>query len=327
MHSSTKKLTWLAGAAFALALVNAGSVRAQGYPTKPIRILVNTAPGGAVDATTRLVAQHLSDELKQSVFVENKPGGGGLLGIRTAKTAPPDGYTLLAVSSTIAILPSIRKEPGYDPLKDFIPIGSMVRMPFVLVAPASLPYKGVQDVLAAAKASPGKINFASAGQGSTTHLAVAKLFKDAGQKATHVPYNGNGAAMADLLGGRVDLLFEQYGVALPHVKAGRLRMLGASTASRMDAAPDLPTVAEQGVPGYNYVVWNGLFAPTGTPGEAVQKLDEALRRVLAKKEVADRIRSSGDEPLLMSTRDFHNFVADEVVKMEKLVSDLQLSKD
>lgn len=327
MHSSAQKFTWLAAAAFALALVSAGPAQAQTYPMKPIRILVNTAPGGAVDATARLVAQHLSDELKQSVFVENKPGGGGLLGIRTAKSAPPDGYTLLAASSTITILPSIRKEPGYDPLKDFIPIGSMVRMPFVLVAPTSLPYKGVQDMLAAAKASPGKVNFASAGLGSTTHLAVAKLFKDAGREATHVPYNGNGAAMADLLGGRVDLLFEQYGVALPHVKAGRLRMLGASTAARLDAAPDLPTIAEQGVPGYNYVVWNGLFVPAGTPKEAVQKLDESLRRVLAKRDVADRIRSGGDEPLLMSANDFHNFVADELVKMEKLVSDLHLPKD
>jgi tripartite-type tricarboxylate transporter receptor subunit TctC len=324
MPASTRRTACLAAALFALGVTGAG---AQTYPSKPIRIIVNTAPGGALDATARIVAQHLTDELKQTVIVENKPGGGGLLGIRNAKAAPADGYTLLAVSSALTILPSIRKEPGYDPLKDFIPVGSMVRMPFVLVAPAAVPYKSVQDVLADAKATPGKVNYASAGLGSTTYLAAAKLFKDADRQATHVPYNGNGAAMADLLGGRVDLLFEQVGVAMPHVKSGRLRMLGVTTASRLDAAPDVPTIAEQGVSGYNYVVWNGLFAPAGTPKEAVHKLDEALRRVLAKKEVSDRIRSGGDEPLPMSSPDFQHFVATELAKSEKLVSDLKLPKD
>lgn len=310
-----------------LALALPLSAGAQSYPSKPVRIVVNSAPGGAVDGTSRFIAQHLSEELHQNVFVENRPGGGGLLGIRLAKSAAADGYTLLAASSTLTILPSIKKDPGFDVNKDFAPVGSILRMPFVLVTATTTPYKNLQDMLSAARNAPAKVTFASAGIGTTTHLAAAKLFKSAGREAMHVPYNGNGAAMADVQTGRVELLFEQYGVALPLVQAGKLRILGASTAARPQAAPDVPTIAEQGVPGYEHVNWTGLFLPAGAPKDVVQRLNDALKRVLSKKEVIERIRSGGDEPLTMSPTQFQTFVEGEVAKMAALVADLGIDKD
>lgn len=321
MHSILK--TCIAAAA----LLSGLSAQAAEYPERPIRIIVALAPGGALDATVRVVAQALSEDLKQSVIVENKPGGGSLLGYRYAKGVAPDGYTLLAASSTLVMLPWIRNEPGYDPLKDFAPVSPMVKMPFVLVASPTTGYKTLNDVLAKAKNDPGAVNYGSAGFGTTTHLAAAKLFKDVGLQGMHIPYNGNGAAMADVLGGRVQLLFEQYGVAQPHMAAGKLVALGITTNTRSTAAPDIPTLAEQGVSGYDYAAWNGIFAPAGTPKGVLDKLNAAMQRVLSSPAVVKRIRSSGDEPITENRDTFTGFVSAEYQSLGLLIQSLGIPKE
>ncbi|AQV99147.1 ABC transporter substrate-binding protein (plasmid) [Cupriavidus necator] len=316
-----------AGRVLAIAL-SVSAVDAQAaYPDRPIRIVVALAPGGALDATVRVVAQALGEELKQSVIVENKPGGGSLLGYRYVKGARPDGYTLLAASSTLVMLPWIRKEPGYDPLKDFEPVSPMVRMPFVLVASPATRYRNLADVLARARSDPSAVSYASAGIGTTTHLAAAKLFKESDVTAMHVPYNGNGAAMTDVLGGRVQLLFEQYGVAQPHLAAGKLVALGVTTKTRSPAAANIPTLAEQGVTNFDYAAWNGIFAPAGTPRAIIDQLNMAMHKALSKPEVVQRIRSSGDEPMPSTTQEFRNFVTGESASLGKLIQDLGIPKE
>lgn len=308
----------------------AGSAHAQEarYPQRPVRIVVALAPGGALDATVRVVAQALGEELKQTVIVDNKPGGGSLLGYRYAKNAHPDGYTLLAASSTLVMLPWIRNDPGYDPLKDFVPVSPMVRMPFVLVASPGTEYRRLADVIDSARRKPGEVNYASAGFGTTTHLAAAKMFKDAGLAGTqHIPYNGNGAAMNDVLGGRVQLLFEQYGVAQPHLAAGKLVALGITTKTRSAAAPNIPTLEEQGIPNYDYAAWNGIFAPKGTPKEIVDTLNAAMQKVLANPKVVQRIRASGDDPMPQTTTAFTGFVTTEYGALGKLIQELDIPKE
>jgi tripartite-type tricarboxylate transporter receptor subunit TctC len=290
-------------------------------------VIVALAPGGALDATVRVVAQALGEELGQSVIVENKPGGGSLLGYRYAKGATPDGYTLLAASSTLVMLPWLRNEPGYDPLRDFAPVSSMVRMPFVLVTSPRNGYKSLADVIAKEKKDPGSVTYGSAGFGTTTHLAAAKMFKDLRLQAMHIPYNGNGAAMADVLGGRVQLLFEQYGVAHSHIAAGNLVALAVTTNKRSLAAPDIPTLAEAGVANYDYAAWNGIFAPVGTPAPILDKLNAAMQRVLQKPDVAKKIRASGDEPTPMDRDKFGNFVKAEYASLGKLIQDLDIPKE
>lgn len=317
-----------AGLVLATALsVSAVDAQASRYPERPIRIVVALAPGGALDATVRVIAQALGEELKQSVIVENKPGGGSLLGYRFVKGARADGYTLLAASSTLVMLPWIRKEPGYDPLKDFEPVSPMVRMPFVLVASPVTGHHNLAGVLARARSDPGAVNYASAGIGTTTHLAAAKMFRDSNLTAMHVPYNGNGAAVTDVLGGRVQLLFEQYGVALPHLAAGKLIALGVTTKTRSPAAPNIPTLAEQGITNFDYATWNGIFAPAGTPRAIVDQLNTAMHKVLSKPEIVQRIRLSGDEPIPSTTQAFGKFVTTEYASLGKLIQKLGIPEE
>jgi len=297
------------------------------YPDRPIRIIVAVSPGGALDATVRVVAQALSEELGQNVVVENRPGAGGLIGYRYAKDAAPDGYTLVAASSTLVMLPWIRKDPGFDPLTDFAPISPMVNMPFVLVASPLTGYRSLADVFARASADPATVNYGSAGLGTTTYLAAAKMFKEKNLAATHVPYSGNGAAMADVLAGRVQLLFEQYGVAYPHLAAGKLVALGVTTNTRTAAAPAIPTLAEQGVAQYDYAAWNGIFAPAATPAPILDTLNAAVQKVLKRPEVAQRIRSSGDEPMPLSRADFAAFTQAQYTSLGALIQSLDIPKE
>jgi tripartite-type tricarboxylate transporter receptor subunit TctC len=299
---------------------------AETFPTKPVRIVVNVAAGGLTDVTTRLVAQKMAAKLGQPVVVDNRAGADGLLGIRYVKTSPADGYTLLATAGTVAIQPAVRQDPGYDLIKDFTGIGPMVRSPLVMVVGPNEPDKTLADFMARAKANPNKLSYASAGVGSTTHIGAAMFLHKTGLSLLHVPYKGNGAAMADVIGGRVPMIFEAYGSGAPKIKAGQLRALGVTSTTRLAAFPELPTVAEQGVPNFSYYLYLGLLAPAGTPKDVVQRLSEALRSATSSNDLKERFAADGTEAMTMSPEEFNEFLKRDVAQMAELVTTLKIEK-
>ena len=314
----------------AAALALAGSVSAVAadpFPSRPVRIVVPVAAGGWGDLTTRLVAQRMSEKLGQPVIVENRTGAGGLVGIRSVKTAPADGYTLVSTGGTMAIQAALKLDPGYDPLKDFIAVGSMVRSPALMVVGSAQHEKKLADLMTQAKANPNKLSYASAGIGTTTHIAAEMFLRDSGLKMLHVPYKGNGAAMADVVGGRVSMMFDAFGSSGSRLKGGQLRALGVTSTARLPALPDVPTIAEQGVPRFSYYFWLGIFAPAGTPKDATQRLADALRSALSSSDLKERLQADGTEPMLMSAEEFKEFVKQEVVQTNKLVAELGLPKE
>jgi tripartite-type tricarboxylate transporter receptor subunit TctC len=268
----------------------------------------------------------MSDKLGQPVIIDNKAGADGLLGIRYAKTQPADGYTVLATAGTIAIQPALKQDPGYDPVKDFTGIGPMVRSPLLMVVGPGQPDKTLNDFIARAKASPDKLSYASAGTGTTTYMGAAMFLQQAGLHLLHVPYKGNAAAMSDVIAGRVGMIFEAYGSGAAKVKAGQLRALGVTSTARLPALPEVPTITEQAVPGFNYYLWLGLLAPAGTPPEAVSRLSEALRAALGSKELAQRLRADAAEPMPMQPEAFNEFLRREVAQMNSFAAELGLPK-
>jgi tripartite-type tricarboxylate transporter receptor subunit TctC len=299
--------------------LSAGAACAQDYPTKPIRLLVGFAPGGPTDITARLAAQHLSEALGQQVIVDNRPGAGGTVSMTSLTQAAPDGYTLsLCANGEMAISPSLRPNLPYDPLKSVAFISRIGASQLVLVVHPSLPAKSVKDLIALAKARPGAINFASSGVGSTAHLA-SELFKHmAAIDIVHVPYKGAGPALTDLIGGQVQMLITGFSGAAPHIKAGRLRALGATGAKRMTAVPDLPTIGET-VPGYEVTSWYGIVAPVGTPPAVIAKLHAVLAAMVHKPEVSARLVSLGIEPEGSSPQEFAEQTRREIAKWAKVV--------
>ncbi len=321
-----KSLLWSAGGALVIAVVAATSaVAAEPYPTRPVRIIVNTGPGGLVDVATRIVAQRMSEYLKQPVLVEDRAGGDGVIGVRYVKTAPADGYTLLASASTIAYQVAVKTDPGYD-LKDFTGIGLVGRSPFLLIEAPSKPDKTLRDLIARAKANPGKLSYASAGVGTVTHLAAERFLQQTGVKMLHVPYKGNGPAMPDVMSGRVEMILEAYGSSRAHIKAGTFRALGITSTSRLAGLPDVPTFIEQGVPNYTAYTWMYLLAPAGTPTEVMQRLSAALRSATATTEVKDRFREDGVETPDMSTQQVNESLTQHAADASKLMTDLGLAK-
>jgi tripartite-type tricarboxylate transporter receptor subunit TctC len=261
-----------------IALAGAGSAgAADSFPTRPVRIVVNTAPGGLVDVTTRLVAEKMREKLGQPVIVENRAGGDGLVGLRSVKAAPPDGYTLLSTAGTIAIQPAVKQDAGYDLVKDFTGVGPMVRSALLMVVGSGQPDKTLADFITRATAYPKAVSYASAGVGTTTHIGAAMFLQQSGLNLMHVPYKGNAAAMPDVMTGRVDMIFEAYGSGASKVKEGTLRALGVTSTTRLPALPEVPTIAEQGVTNFSYYLWIGVVAPAGTPKDVVQRLSDALR--------------------------------------------------
>lgn len=322
-----KTTTWRWLGAWLLGLAGAQpALAAEEFPVRPVRILVNTAPGGLTDVTTRLVAQKMGDFLKQPVYVENRAGGDGLIGIRAVKAAPNDGYTILASAGTLAFQMAVRQDPGYDLLKDFTGIGLMGRSPFLLVTEPKQPYKTLSEMLASAKAEPGAVSYASAGVGTAPHLAMEMFLRQTGAKMLHVPYKGNGAAMPDVMSGRVTTIFEAYGSSGAKIKAGQLRALAVTSTARIPALPEVPTFAEQGVTNYSYYTWLCLVAPAGTPRQAVQRLAEALRAATADKAVLERYREDGIEAMNLSPEQFNKFMEQEVAQVTRLANDLGLQK-
>lgn len=314
------------GCATILLTAAALAVAKDQYPNRPIRIIVNSAPGALLDSTTRVVAQQMAENLGQPLVIENRSGADGQIGIRAAKAAPADGYTLLASSNTVAQLPAMKKDPGYE-LKDFVGIGMMNEAPLLMVTSPSLPYHSLGDLIATAKAKSGKLSFASGGSGTTTHTAAAILMHQAKVDIVHVPYKGIATAMSDIIAGRVDFAFDGGNSAGPQVKDGRLRALGVTSAKRSPAFPDMPTLAEQGLPGYSYTVYLGLLAPAGTPREIVQRLGQALRVALASAPVRERFRRDGAEAGTMTPEAFTQFLQQDQERTMKVVADLKLLKE
>jgi tripartite-type tricarboxylate transporter receptor subunit TctC len=302
------------------------ALAADAFPNRPVRIIVNTAPGGLTDITTRLVAQHMGDTLKQNVIVENRAGGDGLIGIRAVKSAPADGYTLLATAGTVALQMAVRQDPGYDLVKDFTGVGLMGRSPFLMVVAPTSPYKTLGDYVAAAKANPGKVTYASAGVGTAVHLATEQWMHQMGIKLLHVPYKGNGAAMPDVMSGRVDMILEAYGSSSAKIKGGQLRALGVTHTSRLAALPSVPTFAESGAPGYSYYTWLCIVAPAGTPKDVIAKLSEALREATNSKAIKDRYRDDGMEAMNLTPDEFNQYLAREVSQAQKAVTELGIAK-
>lgn len=301
----------------------ASPVAARTYPTRPVRIIVPAAVGGGLDLTTRLVAQKMSEKLGQPVIVENRPGADTLLGTRIVKSLPADGYTILAQANGFSVLPAMKLDPGYDPLKDFTGIGPMLRAPQIMVVGASQPDRTLQDFVARAKS--GKLLYASAGVGGPPHIGAALFLQQTHLDVEHVPYKGNGAALPDVAGGRVPMIFGAYVAMAPYIQGGQLRPLGVTGNARIAALPSVPTFKEQGVD-YTYYFWLGLLARAGTPHEVVEVLSEALRYATTSKDLAERFRAEGSEPMSISPREFDDYLTKEVAQMARLMADLKVVK-
>jgi tripartite-type tricarboxylate transporter receptor subunit TctC len=271
---------------------------AQDFPSRAITIIVAQPPGGGTDIISRIFAQRLSEQLGKPVVVENKPGAGTIVGTQAAAKSAPDGYTLLAgLTANMAVNPSLFKTLPYDPVRDFTPVGMMAQFPFVLVVSKDFPAKSVKELIAMAKAKPGSINFASAGNGTGQHLS-AELFKlMAGVDMTHVPYRGAAPAYSDVISGRTPVFFDNLASALGQIKGGSVRALGVTGTKRSPLLPDVPTIAEAGVPGYQNYVWFGLWAPKNTPKPVVDKLYAEIRKAAATPAVQERIMKDAGVPM------------------------------
>lgn len=322
-----KRPTLKALAFFGIALASASACyAADPFPTRPIRIVVNTAPGGLLDFTIRLVAKEMGANLKQSVIVENRAGGDGLIGINVAKAAPADGYTLLGSAGTMAFQQVIRQDPGYDLTRDFTGVGFVGRSPFLVVVSPEQPDKTLKEFVSRAKSSPNSLSYASAGVGTAPHFAAAIFNQKAGLHLLHVPYKGNGPAIPDVMSGRVNMIFEAYSSSRGYITSGKLKALAVTSTSRIAALPNVPTLAEEGIPGYSYYTWMGLVAPAGTPKDVVQRLSEALKSAMSSKALTERLNGEGIETPHMTTAEFNDYLANEVSQTRKLVTDLKLPK-
>jgi tripartite-type tricarboxylate transporter receptor subunit TctC len=297
-----------------LALTPITQAEAQNFPGSKMSIVVPVAPGGGTDLLGRVVAERLEKKWHNTIVVENKPGAGTIIGAQTVAKAPPDGNTLLiATSTTLAINPAIYKALPYDPVADFKPVAIIASVPFLLVVNPSLPVHSVQELVDYAKSNPGKLTFGSNGAGSPHHL-FAELFQSmTGTKMTHVPYRGSMPAVTDLLSGQIQVLFVDFAPALPQVKVGKLRALGVTSAQRVWIVPEVPTIAEAGVPDYDASAWQALVAPGKTPDDVVAKISGAMREVLGEAEVKNRISSAAMVPLDGSSPDkLKSFVRSEL---------------
>ena len=294
--------------------------QAQAYPSKPIHFVVPYPAGGPLDTVARLVGQKVSESVKEPVIVENKPGAGGNIGADFVAKAAPDGYTLLmGAVATHAINPTLYAGIPYDAQKDFIPVTQIASTPNVLVVNPSLPVHSVQEFIDYAKAHPGQLNFGSGSTGSAGHLA-GELFKSmAGVEMTHVPYKGAAPAMTDLIGGRLQLMFDNLASSLVQIKAGKVRALAVTTAKRTELAPELPTIAESGLAGFDINTWFGLFVPAGTPPAIVQRLHGEFVKALEAPEVRSKMLALGAEPVGDTPAQFAQYIRSEAAKYAKLV--------
>ncbi|MBS0391898.1 MAG: tripartite tricarboxylate transporter substrate binding protein [Proteobacteria bacterium] len=295
---------------------------AQNYPTKPVTIVVPFAPGGTTDILARIVGQGLTTELGQPFIVDNRAGAGGNIGASLAAKAAADGYTLfMGTVGTHAINQALYKKMPFDPVKDFAPISRVATVPNLLVANPKEPYKTVKELIAYAKANPGKVTFGSPGSGASPHVS-GELFKSmTGTDLLHVPYKGSAPAMTDLLGGQINIMFDNLPSAIQHVRSGKLRPIAVTTARRSPELPDVPTIAESGVPGYEAMSWFGMFAPAATPKPVLDRLNAALVKVLNQADVKKKIAEQGGDVVAESPAQFAAFIKSETVKWGKVVKE------
>ena len=313
-----KRITLLFGCLFA----STAFVHAQDYPSRPLRLIVPTAPGGGTDFTGRLVAAKLSESLGQQVVVENRGGGGGSVGADNAAKSTPDGYTLLLGSiATHAVNPALYKKLPYDHLKDFAPVSLIGTVPNAMVVHPSVPVKSMQEFIAYAKANPGKINYGSSGVGSPPHLSMELLRSMTGINLVHVPYKGAGPALADLLGGQMQAMCTSLAGLINFIKSGRVRALGVTTAKRNPQLPDVPTIVESGIPGYEVTIWYAVFAPVATPKAIVQKLNTEMFKALNSQEMKERMALQGMDPAPSTPAELTAFVKIETAKWAKAAKD------
>ncbi len=301
---------------------------AQSYPTKPLRFVVPFAAGGGSDLVARTVAQKISEALGQSVIVDNRPGAAGTIGADLVAKSPPDGHTLLLGSNgPLAINPSLYAKLPYDAARDFAPVSLVTVMPFLLVTHPSLPVKSVKDLVALAKAKPGQLNYGSPGSGSTTHLANELLKSMTGMQITHIPYKGVAPAAIDLISGQLQMMSGDLSTLIPHVRSGKMRALAVTGTRRSSLLPDMPTVAESGVPGYAAHGWFGVLVPAAAPHAVIERLNAAIVKGLAANDARERLGALGGEVAASTPEQFGAFIATEAAKWSKLIKALGLKSE
>jgi tripartite-type tricarboxylate transporter receptor subunit TctC len=315
--------------AIAAALLSAAGAFAQaGYPAKPLRIIVPLAPGGNVDLVVRALAQQMSENIGQQIIIENRPGASSLVGTQFVSKASPDGYTLLAVANTFAMVPSIISNPGYDVFKDFSAVTLTCLVPQVLVVNPALPVKNVKELVALAKSRPGDLSYATSGPGGTGHMATELFSRQVGIKMLHVPYKGNSQAIVDVIGGQVMLMFDQVSTSEPYIKAGKLRGLAVSSPRRSPLFPDLPTIDEAGVKGFEDITFNGLVAPAGTQREMRVRIQQEVAKAVSTSRLRDRFLERGVElKASASPEEFAAHIKTEFDKKAKLAKEANIRID
>jgi tripartite-type tricarboxylate transporter receptor subunit TctC len=305
----------------------ANLARAQSFPSKPIRVIVGYSAGGAVDIVARVIGQAMSTSMGQTVVVENKPGAGTNIAVRTVIDAPADGYTLLMAANALAANPSLYQPSPFDPERDLVPVSLIGRVPVVIAANPSAPYADIKALVAAAKAKPGTIPFATPGNGSTPHMAVELFAHAAGIELTHVPYKGGAPAITDVIGGQVPLLAVNALEVQPHVKSGKLKVLATLSDKRTAIFPDAPTIAESGWPGFEASVWYGLLAPAKTPQAVVDRLHDEVQKALATQDVKQRMTGVGGEVIPGTAQAFAQLIHTDRARYEKIVKDAHIKPD
>ncbi|HSN41471.1 MAG TPA: tripartite tricarboxylate transporter substrate binding protein [Burkholderiales bacterium] len=300
-------------------LLPAGEAALAAYPDKPIRMVVISAPGGTTDILSRMLAQQMGERLGQQVITDNRPGGGGIISAEITARANPDGYTLLYTHTSYSVLPSLHKKLPYDPVRDFAPVSLFAIFPGVLIVNNAVPVMSVKELIALAKSQPGKLNYASGTTGATAHLSGELLKSMAGINIVNVPYKGTGAQLAAVIGGEVQMTFASMPAALPHIRAGRVRALAVGSAKRSPALPDLPTVAETALPGFDVSAWNGILAPRGTPRAIIDRLNQELRRITRLAEVRERAAAHGAELVTSTPGEFAAYLKAQIAKWAKVV--------
>ena len=312
----------------ALLLFAVGLAHAQSYPAKPVRIIVPVAAGGNQEITIRAVADEMSKSLGQPLLIEARPSASALVGTQFVARAAPDGYTLLSVSTTFSRAATLVASAGYDPVKDFVGVSLVSRIPQVLEVNPSVPAHSVAELIALAKSKPGQLSYATSGIGSTGHIAAELFMRQAGIRMLHVPYKGNAQSLADVLGGQVNLMFDQMSTSLAHIHAGKLRALGVTSRERSPLLPDVPTIAEQGVAGFEDVTWTALMAPTGTPREIVERLRVAVATAVAQPELRKRFLERAIElQASKSPEEFTAYVKSEVENFARLAREANLKSE
>ena len=327
MPSNTRRRLARLGPALAAAAMLPWRVHAQTFPTRALRMIVPFPPGGPVDTTARAIAPNLSTALGQPVIVENRAGAGGIVGAEIAAKAPADGYTLFVCAIHHAVLPGLRGNLPYNIEKDFAPITSAANYPVILVAHPAVPVRNVAELIAYAKQNPGRLAYGSSGNGGGTHLAGELFASMTGADLVHVPYKGSAPAMTDLVGGQVQLMFADGTSALPQIRGGRVRALGIASPRRSSLLPDLPTIAESGVPGYEAYSWAGIVVPAGTPPDTTARLNAEIVRVLNTPEVKQRMLEAGSEAAPSTQEQFARMLRGEITKWARVIRERNIQPD